>query len=552
MSKLGTFAPAIWFKNKNILTKNLNNLDNLNLLLESKRYDILLNLVGKKEIIIDDNSKLLFFLKIVSICQSKDKLKLLLNKNKIENDASSILIEYNNLLKLTKYELWKNKDFFSILDLLDQGKINKAYLKIPLNLFSKYKKELMTFEVNFLFKLFLLLKLFILKFCFSCLYFFLFKQIYLNNVKIVSIGRFPRLADVVDKLDPLVRSLKYNKINFKKISVTPFTGYPNSKLIEKYSKFFVFCEITGPINKKVWNIFLKIGLLTSQIEAIYADYRNFRDIMIKKKNILFFEKKEIISFEKRLNEFNLDANKPFVLFGLRDMAYYKYYSSLDNINFKKTNRFDTSHRCPDIRNYYDLFKELKSKNYETLRMGLKVSQDLEKRMKNYIYDYASSNRDDALDIYLFSKCKMVIAGDTGLFSGAAAFNKPALITDLFLIRNNIYSTSKKIPNLFIPKLVFNKNSNKLISFNELIHFNHFFTYQNHCDKYGYKLIHNSTEEIINAFYELEKRINREYYETDEVKYLRKKFNDIYLPHQLGYNSTGVISEFFLNKYKELL
>ena len=94
-----------------------------------------------------------------------------------------------------------------------------------------------------------------------------------------------------------------------------------------------------------------------------------------------------------------------------------------------------------------------------------------------------------------------------------AFNKPALITDLFLIRNNIYSTSKKIPNLFIPKLVFNKNSNKLISFNELIHFNHFFTYQNHCDKYGYKLIHNSSEEIINAFYELEKRINREYYES---------------------------------------
>ena len=71
MSKLSTFAPAIWFKNKNILTKDLNNLDNLNLLLESKRYDILVNLVGKKEIIIDDNSKLLFFLKLYQFVNQK-------------------------------------------------------------------------------------------------------------------------------------------------------------------------------------------------------------------------------------------------------------------------------------------------------------------------------------------------------------------------------------------------------------------------------------------------------------------------------------------------
>ena len=68
-------------------------------------------------------------------------------------------------------------------------------------------------------------------------------------------------------------------------------------------------------------------------------------------------------------------------------------------------------------------------------------------MKNYIYRLCtSSNRDDALDIYLFSKCKMVLAGDTGLFSGAGSMiNKPALITDLFLIRNNIYSSSKERP-----------------------------------------------------------------------------------------------------------
>ena len=45
-------------------------------------------------------------------------------------------------------------------------------------------------------------------------------------------------------------------------------------------------------------------------------------------------------------------------------------------------------------------------------MGLRYPKILKR--KNYIYDYASSNRDDALDIYLFSN-KMVIAGTQGCF-----------------------------------------------------------------------------------------------------------------------------------------
>ena len=65
-----------------------------------------------------------------------------------------------------------------------------------------------------------------------------------------------------------------------------------------YSKFFDFKTANGFLIRKFWSLFLKIGLLTNQIEFVSADYRSFRDIMIKKKSILFFEKETFFSLKK--------------------------------------------------------------------------------------------------------------------------------------------------------------------------------------------------------------------------------------------------------------
>ena len=297
---------------------------------------------------------------------------------------------------------------------------------------------------------------------------------------------------------------------------------------------------------------IKFGLKINFVKYISTDYRKFRVIIKNNPYVLSFNKNEKQIFEKKLNDININTEKPLVLLGLRDMAYYQHYSNIIKEDFNLTKRIKTNHRCPDIKNYFSAIKRIINNNHLVLRMGLKVSNNLDNYHNDHIIDYASNYREDSLDIYLLSICKFVIAGDTGLFSGAAAFDKPSLISDLFLIRNNIYSTNNSIPNIFIPKLVLNLEKNRLLNFSETIHYNHFFTYSEDCENNGFKLVHNTPEEIENGCIELMSRINKEYIENDETKYLRKKFNNIYLPHQLGYKTNGVISEFFLKKYEHLL
>ena len=65
------------------------------------------------------------------------------------------------------------------------------------------------------------------------------------------LGKFPRLADIIDRLDPLARVIKNSGLE-KNYIIAPFEGYPNKKLIELYSKFFNFQKYTGFINNILW------------------------------------------------------------------------------------------------------------------------------------------------------------------------------------------------------------------------------------------------------------------------------------------------------------
>ena len=75
MDKFENFVPYIWEKNKNTVLNNLNDIRILNILFDAKkRYDLIINNLGSSKIKIDDNDKLILFLRVILICQSKEKL----------------------------------------------------------------------------------------------------------------------------------------------------------------------------------------------------------------------------------------------------------------------------------------------------------------------------------------------------------------------------------------------------------------------------------------------------------------------------------------------
>ena len=185
-------------------------------------------------------------------------------------------------------------------------------------------------------------------------------------------------------------------------------------------------------------------------------------------------------------------------------------------------------------------------------MGLKVSETLPKDLDPLIIDYAVENRSDDLDAFLLAHCKFLTAGDTGLFSGAAAFDRPSIVSDLFLIQNTIYSSNKSVRNIFVPKLIYDIREDRYLSFREQVYFNHFFSYQNNCEMTGFKIIHNTSDDIIDASVELVDRLSGIYEASREDDELQKAFHKIYAPDHIGYGSTGIISTKFLKKHSSLL
>lgn len=369
-----------------------------------------------------------------------------------------------------------------------------------------------------------------------------------------SMNKFARLADLVDRVDPLIRRLKFKKDTpDSKVIIFFFGGYPNKQLFDMYKSHCTFIPATNRVLRKLVFYFIECLKLTGRFTEITTDYRKINADFLEKPPVISFSESECRNLEKQLEEVGIDPEKPFICFGLRDMAYYEYYGDVMKIPLEQQGkRSKTDHRCPPLGAYLGFAHFWAEQGYQVVRMGLRVSQALPNTIHPKIIDYATKNRTDELDAFLFARCWFLIAGDTGLFSGAAAFDQPALVTDLFLIRNTIYSSNKKVRNIFVPKLIRDVKEDRFLTFHEQIYCNHFFSFHDDCDAGGFEIVHNSAEDIIDASQELVDRLSGIFEPSREDAELQTAFHNIYPPDHIGYGSTGIVSSKFLKKYSYLL
>lgn len=375
-----------------------------------------------------------------------------------------------------------------------------------------------------------------------------------KNIYFSSMGKFTRLADLVDQVDPLLRRLDSSKAaSDYKLFIFFFGGYPNRSLFELYKRHCTFLLATNRVIRRLVVYFIKLLKLTGHYTEITVDYRKIKTDFLKAPPVISFNTTETRALRNKMGGAGIDPDKPFICFGLRDMAYYRFYGDVMNIPLgHQRQRSDTHHRCPPIDNYISFAKFWAQRGYQVVRMGLKVSETLPKDLDPLIIDYAVENRSDDLDAFLLAHCKFLTAGDTGLFSGAAAFDRPSIVSDLFLIQNTIYSSNKSVRNIFVPKLIYDIREDRYLSFREQVYINHFFSYQNNCEMTGFKIIHNTSDDIIDASVELVDRLSGIYEASREDDELQKAFHKIYAPDHIGYGSTGIISTKFLRKHSSLL
>lgn len=375
-----------------------------------------------------------------------------------------------------------------------------------------------------------------------------------RRVYFSSMGKFTRLADLVDRVDPLLRRLvaEGNGSDYA-LFVFFFGGYPNRQLFDMYARRCRFVSATNRVSRKVASLYIALLELAGRFTEITTDYRKINQDFLRNPPVIGFSAAETAEFSRQMERAGIDPARPLICFGLRDMAYYEFYGDVMKIPLSRQGkRASTHHRCPPLDTYVRFAQYWAEKGCQVVRMGLRVSEALPDGLHPLIIDYASGPRSDELDAFLFARCWFLTAGDTGLFSGAAAFDRPSMVSDLFLIQNTIYSSNKQVRNIFVPKLIRDTREGRYLTFREQIYFNPFFSYHDDCSAAGFEIVHNSAEDVIDATIELTERLEGTFEASPEDAELQKAFHRIYAPAHFGYQSTGMISARFLKKYSYLL
>ncbi|MBI2357460.1 MAG: TIGR04372 family glycosyltransferase, partial [Deltaproteobacteria bacterium] len=203
---------------------------------------------------------------------------------------------------------------------------------------------------------------------------------------------------------------------------------------------------------------------------------------------------------------------------------------------------------PPLANYLPMAAECAKRGFYALRMGELVGEPLPAGLHPNIIDYASKFRAPFGDVYLLGTCKFVVAGGSGLYWIAGAFNRPAVWTDSYPLEMR----PLRPVDLFIPKKLWVISEKRFLSFREMIESGMRYYYESKCRSDGIELIHNTPEEICAVVEETCRRLDGTWVSGREDEELQRRFDALYLPKHSGYGMPGRIGAQFLRDHKGLL
>jgi putative glycosyltransferase (TIGR04372 family) len=229
----------------------------------------------------------------------------------------------------------------------------------------------------------------------------------------------------------------------------------------------------------------------------------------------------------------------FVCLHVRDAGY-------KTGSYQKKEEYD-SYRNADIMAYEPAVREVIKRGGYVVRVG-------DPNMKPFIemdglFDYAHSDiRSNRMDIFLFSQCHFFIGVSSGPVLTPVLFGVPVVMTNFVPMVGRSHADNC----IFIPKMIFLKQENRLASFQEVLSSNLGRIFSSHgYDKHDVELIDNSPDEIRNAIIEMIEILNgkKTYSEEDQIR--QEKITTLYQKYS-GYGDRGRMGNSFLQKYSELV
>tara|TARA_B110000483_G_scaffold238115_1_gene314130 strand:- start:132 stop:1325 length:1194 start_codon:yes stop_codon:yes gene_type:complete len=278
---------------------------------------------------------------------------------------------------------------------------------------------------------------------------------------------------------------------------------------------------------------IKYNNKTKKFDLLDEKFRIDQKILKKIGPSIKFSQNEIQQGENYLKKNFINKDDKIILFGARTRFYRNEINSMRNSDIKlqiKSMKFVTDH------------------GYKAIKMGKEKVSKLNVNSKK-IFDYTFADyRSDFLDVFIGSKAKFMVCGDTGLSELVTIMRIPKTIVDFHQF-NTMWELNEAYTPIILPKKILSVSTNKYLSYIQIFE-KKFFNIKNHVIPEGYKCVDSTEDEILEATKEM---IELTEHQSLDLDFERKKQVNFWNTHAnlYGLKSGIIISPSFFKKNIEL-
>ncbi len=241
-----------------------------------------------------------------------------------------------------------------------------------------------------------------------------------------------------------------------------------------------------------------------------------------------------------LADHRVRSGKEFICYAVRSESYYLKLAK-SGVSVKPR-----SVRNPNEKLY---LQALTRSDLPSFRMGKDIEIAVDADKYPDVVDYANKYRTDFLDVFLISRCKFLLVGNTGLFWMNAIFGKATVHCDLYDIRHQVLTRD-----LMIFQKVWLINEKRLANVSEMLKMKSEYSDERHQARLGIELVKNTAYEIYEACQEMNAQIDGTWKSTPEDEKLQQRYLDLVIKYsdQPTWRGGGRVGTQFLRDNQELL
>jgi hypothetical protein len=234
----------------------------------------------------------------------------------------------------------------------------------------------------------------------------------IRKYEVLQIGESPVISRFVAPLEPELRRRSHSSALLNKVIIINLAEDANSQIRKMYDKFFTILGSDKPIRRRLvwWATRVASGhrlLVEDKSDLCWSAEIALHSL----------SNQEIDDGVQFLADHSVMAGEDFICYAVRSESYYL-----------KLAKSGVSVKPRSVRNpIEDLYLQALTRSDTSIfRMGKDIEIALDAVKYPDVVDYANKYRTDFLDVFLISRCKFLLVGNTGLFWMNAIFGKSTL------------------------------------------------------------------------------------------------------------------------------